>query len=383
MIRRVLAVAHDASRTGAPLTLLNLIEWARLERGVETTVVALADGPLIEMFAEVAEVRVLPPALVASRRAAQALGRPPVARPVDLWLRRALAPASAVDLVLASSAASAPALAHLPEDSAPLAVHLHELSGVIEAVSGAEATASALARAAVVITPAASVAALATRAPADGGLGVPPDRVVVHPGPVDPPPRRRRAGGAHDALVVGCGSVGWRKGTDLFVALADAVGPEVAGRDVRWVWIGADSEDGASADVVDEIALRGLAGRVRLLGEVPDAVDRLAAADILAITSREDPYPLVATEAALVGTPVVGFEPGTALLADAGHDERRVRDLDVRRLAEQVRQVIAAPDTARLLTADLAHAAASATTPIVAPRIWDALERIAATGGTR
>lgn len=383
MIRRVLAIAHDGSRTGAPLTLLNLLGWARTERQVEATVIVLADGPLVERFAQVAEVRVIPPAVAASVRAASALDRPE-ARPLwDTWVRRALASAGEFDLVLASSAASLPAVAHLPNDSAPVAVHLHELDGVVRALGGAEHLAAPISRASRVIVPTPAVEAVAVRPATEGGLGVEPHLVSVHREPVDPPSRYPRVALDDRALVVGCGTVGWRKGTDLFVALAATVPAVVGGREVHWAWVGGNSEDGIHADVVDEVRLRGLQGRVHLTGEVDGGADQIAAADLLVMTSREDPYPLVVVEAALVGTPVAGFRPGTELLAEAGHDAARVEDLDVRALADEVGRLLADREAARRLAADLAKAAADATTPLVAPALWAELEATATEGRDR
>jgi hypothetical protein len=200
-----------------------------------------------------------------------------------------------------------------------------------------------------------------------------------HPGPLDPPTRHPRPAPDATALVVGCGPIGWRSGTDLFLALAAAVGPTVDGRDVRWAWLGDDDADGTAGDVRDDIALRGLADRVRIRPDGPDRADRLAAADLLVVTGRVDPFPLAAVQAALAGTPVVGFTPGTALLDDAGHPAHRIADLDVAALADDVRTLLAHPDRGRLLAGDLARAAASATTPLAAAALWSDIEAAVAT----
>lgn len=378
MIRRMLAIGHDASRTGAPATLLELLRWAHQERGVEVTTVLLAGGPLVDAFAEIGTVRAFPPALLNSRQAASVLGHPRWSGPTErAWLRRALAPAAGVDVVIASSAASLRALPYLPRPAPPVVAHLHELDGVLDALGGSAHLAALAASAALTVVPSDAVADLVSRRVGAGGLGLPARRVRRHPEPVRPPARHPRPDHTGAALVVGCGTIGWRKGTDLFVALAHAVGPEVAGREVRWAWIGGDSGDGTAADVRDEIGLRGLTGRVHLTGEVDDAPLRLAAADILTVTSREDPYPLVAVEAALAGTPVVGFRPGTTLLAEAGQDSRRVDHLDVEVLATQVAELLTAPDRGRLLAGDQARAATGATTPLVAPALWADIEAAA------
>lgn len=375
MIRAALAVGHDASRTGAPSTLLNLMRWAHDERGVEVHTVLLGGGPLVGEFAALGSSSATPAPVTTAARAAAVAGAPRLGRRLeDAWLRRSLRRATGTDLVLVSSAAALRVMPLLPTGHPPVVAHLHELSHVLAAVGGVDLLSQLLVPATLVLAPSPEVAELATRPTSQGGLGVPADRIRHHPEPVAPPPRYSRAPHDDIALVVGCGRVGWRKGTDLFVALADAVGPVVEGRPVRWRWIGGDSGDRTQADIIDEIHLRGLGDRVRLDGEVDDAPERLAAADVLVVTSREDPYPLVAAEAALAGTPVVGFRPGTTLLTEAGHPDWRVDRLDVEALAVQVVELLTAPSRGRLLAGDQARAAASATTPIVAPEIWAEIE---------
>jgi len=382
VIESVFAVGHDASRTGAPTTLRNLLRWARDERGVRTEIALLGRGPLVEDFRALGPVHVLPAALAGWRRAAAILGADGSGRRAEraehLWLRRALAGAAEADVVLASSAASLWALAHLPSRSPPVVVHLHELDAILSALGGVDRLSPLVRRAELVLVPSPDVAELCARPVSAGGLDIAPGRIRRHPEPTATPRhggRPVRRGGA--AVVVGCGPVGWRKGTDLFVAVAHAVGPTVDGRPVRWRWIGGDSGDRTHPDVVDEIRLRGLADRLSLDGEVADGPERVAAGDLLVVCSREDPYPLVAVEAALAGTPVIGFRPGTTLLAEAGQDRRRVDDLDVARLADQVVEVLRDPRAGRRLAEPQARAALAATVPQVAPAIWADIERAA------
>src|ERR1044071_242679 len=50
----VLLVSHDASRTGAPLTLLWLAEAIRQDGRFDVRILTLTDGPLLDEFARVA-----------------------------------------------------------------------------------------------------------------------------------------------------------------------------------------------------------------------------------------------------------------------------------------------------------------------------------------
>ena len=110
-----------------------------------------------------------------------------------------------------------------------------------------------------------------------------------------------------DILVFGCGTTDWRKGPDLFVEIAAACKED--GR-LRFMWIGAGSAEEQTA-LDAEVARHGLSGRVRFLGLQPDVRRFFAAGDIFLLSSREDPFPLVALLASDAGLPVVCF-------ADAG-----------------------------------------------------------------
>lgn len=381
MVRRLLLVLDSSG--DAATTLLDLARWASARHDVEVVAVVLdADGPA--SLDGVASVRRPTAAVGVARTAAELTGRAGLARRADrIWSRRVLSDAATFDAVVAGSAAALLALEELPPDAPPVVAALPLLDESWVGQRGPGDLAGRLADVALTIVPAAPVAEWAVRPRREGGLGLDPERVVHHPGPLDPPTRHPRPGPDSAALVVGCGPLGWGAGADLFLALADAVGPEVAGRAVRWTWVGDDDGDGTGADVRDDLALRGLGERARIVPDGADRPDRLAAADLLVVTSRVEPYPLAALQAALAGTPVVGFRPGTALLAEAGHDDRRVDGLDVEALADQVRDLIADPDAGRLLAGDQARAAAGATTPLAADGLWSDIVAAVERAGSR
>ena len=104
---------------------------------------------------------------------------------------------------------------------------------------------------------------------------------------------------AEAKLVMGCGTVHWRKQPDVFVRLAEAVGG-----DARFVWIGG----GTDLEEMRALALSlGVADRVEFLGHRDDFRALMRCADVFALTSSEDPFPLVCLEAAVAGAPSVIF----------------------------------------------------------------------------
>ncbi|WP_417490894.1 glycosyltransferase [Maricaulis sp.] len=108
-----------------------------------------------------------------------------------------------------------------------------------------------------------------------------------------------------DRLVVGAGTVGPRKGPDLFIeSLGRAIETAPAGERIAGLWLG----EGEWLDPCrDRIKVAGLGDAVSFPGAMADIAPVLYRADLLLCTSREDPYPRVVIEAALAGTPSVAF----------------------------------------------------------------------------
>jgi glycosyltransferase involved in cell wall biosynthesis len=125
-----------------------------------------------------------------------------------------------------------------------------------------------------------------------------------------------------------------RKGIDLFVEMAQII--VLDNPDVYFIWVGhfdVNLEDGIKRKVADS----GLSERVIFPGLDFDSDVYYAAADVYALTSREDPFPCVVQEALGVATPVVAFEGAggfNELLSRAGG--LLVPSFDVAAFAETV-----------------------------------------------
>jgi glycosyltransferase involved in cell wall biosynthesis len=91
---------------------------------------------------------------------------------------------------------------------------------------------------------------------------------------------------------------------------------------------------------------RGIAGRVRLLGRVPQRrlPELYSAADLLLLTSSHEGWPNVLLESMACGTPVaVSDIPGITDIVGSPEAGRIVTDVTPSRLATAVRDLLAAP----------------------------------------
>lgn len=160
----------------------------------------------------------------------------------------------------------------------------------------------------------------------------------------------RPPGAEKSVVVLGCGTIYFRKGTDLFFSCAAAVNALSPRRPVRFVWIGSPSpaHQDYAALVSEQIARSGLEGKIAIVDEVADLEPAYAAADIFLLSSRLDPLPNVAIDSMLRGLPVICFQ-NSGGIADllGGNPSTQVSvvpHLDVHAAALLIAKLADAPD---------------------------------------
>jgi glycosyltransferase involved in cell wall biosynthesis len=117
--------------------------------------------------------------------------------------------------------------------------------------------------------------------------------------------RRRLGVAAGGFLVLGAGFGDLRKGFDLFVQMARKL--LAAREDLHVLWVG-DIQPALKTYLGAAMEAASATGRFHHFGFSPDIAPYFSAADVFALTSREDPYPTVALEALAAGAPVVAFD---------------------------------------------------------------------------
>lgn len=179
------------------------------------------------------------------------------------------------------------------------------------------------------------------------------DSVVVHHEFIDTTPLRAAIDPAErskvreslgvspdETLVLGVGTVHWRKGSDLLVRLAEVV--KARGAKIQFAWVGASRE--GAAQIRHDATRLGVGDRVRCVAAVSDPIRYYQAADVFALLSREDPFPLVMLEAGAAGLPVVCFEGAGGGPEFVEHDSGVVVPyLDVLAMAEALMRLASDP----------------------------------------
>jgi glycosyltransferase involved in cell wall biosynthesis len=301
---KVIFVSHEATRTGAPILLLNFMKWLRPSIAEEPLLILLSGGPLEQDFQKVSHIfkwsAVQPPAVSflgglkkkVRSQAHKLTRRRRLKEKVSLYNGDTLYMSTVACLRFYHDN-------HLLFKGKRSVLHCHEMPGNIARYVTPELE---------------SVYKGIDRIIVVNGIirqyfidkGIPENRILQVPEYIDvsdvtyaPAPHL----GTLEIMGIGRGSE--RKGTDLFVDVAHAFGKKFSG-DYVFTWVGF-MPDEMKTRLQEEIARLGLNDRVRFAGEVSDSKKYLARADIFLLTSREDPYPLVMLEAALLAKPIIYF----------------------------------------------------------------------------
>jgi glycosyltransferase involved in cell wall biosynthesis len=311
-MKRILIIGHEAERTGAPIVLIHLLRWIKTNRPeLSVEMLLLRDGELRASYEELVTVHIAPqtrlPKIVIR-------GLRFLRRKFGLTRKVKLRDLPTLDreynLVFGNTVASLEYLEFFKERGIRTICWLHEMRSVIESFLPKPGRFAELARSADAFIVASAAVESVVR-----DFGITNRTEIVHEfselGPVDEEYAasvRRSLGIPPDAFVVGgSGTVSSRKGTDLFIEIASRLTSSLP--DIYFVWVGGGSGHSAAEfeHAVAEIDRLGLK-RVFITGAQETPGNYFANFDVFALTSREDPFPLVCLEAASLGKPIICFE---------------------------------------------------------------------------
>lgn len=343
---KVLLVSHSACRTGAPLCFLKLAERLTRLPDVECWIVLRKGGELADAFTRLA------PTLVLGADHEQG----PSTSDMASIIARAFRDESSRGIAICNTIAVSEFHAAVSKHEVPVLSWIHELPVSIDQLGGQTIIDRIAAASRRIIVPADVVRdALIAR------YDIAPDRLrTVYYG-LEPKTRdlaldrqairrevRLELGIPEDApIVLGCGTRELRKGVDLFSQLCRHVltGSRQGepSSNAWFVWVGAQVFTDFEQWLFHDARYGTQERRLIFAGPREDTVPYFLAADLFALTSREDPCPFVNLEAMESGLAVVAFhDSGGApeVLKDAG---ACVPHLDVAAMADATRQLLNDP----------------------------------------
>jgi glycosyltransferase involved in cell wall biosynthesis len=310
----ILVVSHEASRTGAPILALNIIQ--NLQKKYNVVTLLLGEGSIVEYFLR-ASTYIAGPILPKSKPATVACV---IEKMMELFEFK---------FAIVNSIESRPALPVLAKWFVPTISLIHEFS--VYTRPRGEFLEAVLWSTEIIFSTSMTQENAVFEHPElknhpfhiihQGQCTIPFDENCAAINVVEDARvlrMLRPEGLPADAVVVlGIGSVHIRKGVELFIDCAARVVQSGHGKNFRFIWIGngynPEEELGYSAYLGDQIRRSGLQEHVFFLEETPRLSTAYKAANILLISSRLDPMPNIAIDAMAHGLPLVCFEKTTGI----------------------------------------------------------------------
>ncbi len=340
---RLIYVGHDAHRHGAQLLTLNIVKTLVQTFGIEVQLILLEGGPLVQEYQEVCPVYVI--------------DHQPSKLNEKLTELKAN---NNISLAICNTVVTG-AVSQVLHDHNIRMVHLiHELKTLITE-RNLESSAQAIQACADHVVFASSFVKDSFEQVV-GKLG---EKSLIRPQGIYQ--KIEPTEGAHGELreklgipesskvVLNLGYGDLRKGFDLFVNLAKTMVAKDS--DYHFVWLGSIEESlllWLNIDLGDAL----MRSNFHIIPFQKNVSLYLEGSDVLALTSREDPFPSVVLEALGFGTPVVGFKSGGGyedVLKDPLNGSL-VEMSDVNGMAEAIRQLVAQPNNEKVIEERIANA---------------------------
>jgi glycosyltransferase involved in cell wall biosynthesis len=313
---KILFFSHSATRTGAPIVLLNLIQWLKNNTSIEAELLIKDDGELIADYEKLVTTH-----LLNKRQSSSLIVKNLLYFANILFLKKLQKKilirklkANKFDLIYSNTLATTDLITQIGSHlKIPCICHVHELEVTIKDFCKVEKFKSAKPYINKYIAVADAVKKnLEINHDINGNIIslIPPPIVVgnlIKPFKELDIKKLFPEANADSFIVCSSGVTGWRKGTDLFILIADIVNFLSPNNNIYFLWVGYVS-DSALDLYMHDIRKAGLTDRIKFSGQITNPVDHFAASDICLLLSREDPFPLVCMESAALGKPILCFD---------------------------------------------------------------------------
>lgn len=347
----ILVFSHDASRTGAPILLLSFLKTLKKLKGQEINLWIVLDqgGVLAEEFQACALTLEIP------RMTHRNRSREDVLKELLQSFKRF----TSSGMVLVNTATLSHVNEWCEQFDLPVLSWIHELPASVDLYCGGYGRFQYILRSSKKIIYASECVRKSLLAYAGedddfdqgvtlyyGATPIAAETVEMSDLRIDRSRVRSEFDLPSDAFVVlGCGTVTQRKGADLFVLLAHQVIKTRGHSDAFFIWIGEAPDPQFLYWLQRDIDLSALQRHVIFAGQREDPSQYMRGCDVFALTSREDPFPLVNLEAMYHATPVIAFQ-GAGGASEIYSADRgiSVRYLDISQMAEAIIQLKNTPD---------------------------------------
>lgn len=331
----ILFISHDATRTGAPIVLIHLLRWLKINTDIEFEILLKRGGELLEEFERINPTHIVFKKNIVRKFIKKLNINEDLIATIPLSLI-----GKQYDLVYSNTITNGKLVSRLKHKAKKIITHVHEMDSWIDR-AGKDNWNEVLSQ---------TTDFIAVSEPVRDCLiqrGIKKEMIQLLPGCVSAPVNqsmkdrnliRKALGISNSAFVIGGGgSEIWLKGRDLFVQLAAATVRKSRGRDFHFIWLGYHPDEEATMWLKHDAQFSGCDNFIHWLGSVKNPEAYYSSMDAFAMTSREDSLPLMAIESGIMGLPVICFDSagGTAdwVRDKAGYT---VPYLDIDAMAEKI-----------------------------------------------
>jgi glycosyltransferase involved in cell wall biosynthesis len=351
---KILFVSHDSSRTGAPIVLLNFLIWLKKQDVFDFEIFSKNAGPLDKDFCEIAKVHFAVKTGLAKRVIKKVTAKISSAKtkyklPGSLSNKK-------FDLIYLNTVDSLGIIDVLHKKfNCPIICHVHENDYTIKYYFPESVAPSNLQYVNHYIA-----ASKSTKDNLVEKYDIPESKISLVYELISLDKTRnptlsvaqvkKELGLTNEFIIGGSGLTSWRKGIDLFVQLAVELNRIKPNNQIKLLWVG-NIYHQFKIEYEYEAGRLGIADKIIFTGVKPDAQNYFQAFDVFALTSREDPFPLVVLEAAAQKKPVVLFENsgGIPELFNNGEGGIIVPYGDVHAMAQRILSLQDQPDSLKLM----------------------------------
>lgn len=314
-MKKVLFVVHDASRTGAPIVLLHLLEWIKANTDVKITCLILKSGEMDGYFSALADVVFWNEETYQTKlplRLMSRLHKIVYDEPIYQKFPKKLAE-QPFDLIYINTVAATSVIPLLKRTyNCPVICHIHENSFTINNHYSDSLTTeikSCIDRFIAVSD--------STKDNLTAGQNISADKITVcrpfisvkqiREVSASVEATKKDLGITNEFVAGGSGLTTWRKGIDWFIRLAFELNRLDPDNRIKLIWVGQESREFKNQKNY-ELRRLGIEDRVIFTGSLKNPQNVFQIFDVFTLTSREDPFPLVCLEAASLNKPILCFD---------------------------------------------------------------------------
>jgi glycosyltransferase involved in cell wall biosynthesis len=337
-----MVVGHEASLSGAPVLLLHLFRLVKENNIASFFFVLRRDGPLVDEYKNIAEVIVL-------KTSKYSIEKQIFKRLCNILINRftilkVLIKGCRCDCIFSNTIINGSLLKTLSILNKPIITYVHELQHIIDFFIDKKEAKYTLKLTSVFAFP-----SVAVRNVLVNNYCVSNDKlkklsyyfpvkkqIIDEEQAASNSAFRKKFGFKEDDLIIGgMGLASKRKGVDLFIEVCELVIAQ--NKKIRFCWVGNYEDLDIQRKTQELIAEKNLSENILFTGPLPHNLNNFSFFNLFFLSSREDPYPLVVLEAAIMKVPSICFSDSGGIVEfiekDAGWI---IEDFSVKEASTQI-----------------------------------------------